>query len=35
MESLLGLSREMFRRIVFLTSESLAGEQQVVDGFAG
>lgn len=31
MESLLGLSREMFRRIVFLTSESLAGEQQVVE----
>lgn len=31
MESLLGLSREMFRRIVFLTSESLAGEEQVVE----
>ena len=30
-ETHLGLSREMFRRIVFLTSESLAGEEQVVE----
>ncbi len=31
LETHLGLSREMFRNIVFLTSQSLAGEDQVVE----
>lgn len=30
-ESLLGMSREVFQRVVFITSESLAGEKQVVE----